>query len=175
MTNNKNIFVLVALVFIATFIVKDVSAQTSQLTDTQTRNIFANCTSIKNRLDQLHVNDALLRVNRGQIYETILSKLMIQFNKRYQSNGKDAAFLQSSTQKFSEQLEKFRKDYMLYEQQLDDTIRIGCSSDAQKFIENIELSRQYRKAVFDDLQQLNLYLDNYKSEFLKAKLLIEGQ
>jgi hypothetical protein len=58
-----------------------VSAQ-SKLSSTQTKQISDSCLLTKNTLNQLHASDALLRVNRGQIYELMYTKLMSRFNTR---------------------------------------------------------------------------------------------
>jgi len=150
-------------------------AQKTVLTPDQASSIIANCTPIKNRLDQLHVNDALLRVNRGQLYETVYSKLILQFNKRAQSNNYDISMLQMTTEKFSAQLENFRKDYRAYEQQLDETIKQGCSNGAQSFVDNIDTAREYRNKVYEDIKQLNSTLDEYSTNFMNIKSIILGK
>lgn len=172
--NKQMLFILLTLV-LCIFFSKNVFAQNTTLNSMQSSNVIANCTSIKNRLDQLHVNDALLRVNRGQLYETILSKLMLQFNKRAQSNNLDITSLNSTAEKFSNQLENFRKDYRLYEQQLDETIKTGCSNGAQNFVDSIENARQSRKKVYEDIRLLNTTIDEYSIGFVNIKLSILGK
>lgn len=172
---NKHVLFLVLALAICSFGSSAVFAENSMLNSAQSSTIIANCTPIKNRLDQLHVNDALLRVNRGQLYETILSKLIVQFNKRAQSNNFDTSELQLTAEKISVQLENFRKDYIIYEQQLDETIKVGCSNGAQSFVNNIELSREYRKRVYEDIKLLNNTIDEYSMNFINIKQTILGK
>lgn len=138
------------------------SAQTI-LTEEQLKRISANCLSIKNTLNQLHVSDALLRVNRGQIYDAMGTKLMNNFNSRLTSNGKDAKGLQAITSGYQTALESFRNDYREYESKLSIAIKIDCDKQPSEFHAAIEEARAKRAAVHTDVLRLHQYIDDYRS------------
>lgn len=152
-----------------------VKAESKKLTSAESAYISSSCTPIMNKINQLHVSDALMRVNRGQLYETTLTKLMISFDKRLQNNNVDSSVTSQITSSFSSQLDTFRKDYISYEEQLSSTIKVGCSSDPQSFVDNLEKSRQLRAIVYADVQKLNMYIDNYIAAFVQIKSSILGQ
>ena len=138
------------------------SAQTN-LTNEQLERISANCVSIKNTLNQLHASDALLRVNRGQIYETMSTKLMDRFNSRLQSNNLDATGTQAVTTSYRSALASFRTNYQAYEQQLSAAIRIDCSQKPAEFHAAVEDARTKRSKVHSDVIRLHRYIDDYRS------------
>lgn len=163
---------LFAYLLLSNFVVH---AQSKKLTNEESAYLVASCTPIINKLNQLHVSDALMRVNRGQLYETILTKLMNSFDKRLQNNSLDASSLTTVTATFSSQLDTFRKDYIAYEEQLSSTIKISCTSDPQAFVDSLDTSRQYRMKVYEDVQKLNSSIDDYYRAFSNIKTSILGQ
>jgi len=158
---------LIVLSLIATMVfsfvgLQGVSAQ-SDLSEEQLKRISSNCLSIKNSLNQLHASDALLRVNRGQLYDSIGSKLMNNFNSRLSSNNLDNKGLQATTNGYQTALTTFRNDYQLYERQLTATIRIDCDKSPAEFHNAIEDARVKRAKVHTDVLRLNLYIDDYRT------------
>lgn len=131
--------------------------------DEQLRRIGTNCLSAKGSLNQLHASDALLRVNRGQLYESIGAKLMNNFNSRLASNSLDAKGLQLVTTNYLTALETFRSDYQSYERQLGATIRIDCDKEPLAFYLAIEDARDKREKVHADIVRLHQYIDDYRS------------
>jgi hypothetical protein len=158
---------LIALGFVAAVLLsavsfKGASAQ-SDLTDDQLQRISANCLSIKNTLNQLHASDALLRVNRGQIYESMGTKLMDRFNGRLTSNSLDAVGTIAVTNSYRSALDTFRSDYQLYERQLSAAIKIDCDKQPGAFHNAIEDARTKRNKVHTDVGRLHQYIDDYRS------------
>lgn len=139
-----------------------VSAQVS-LTETQRKLITSNCVTIKNSLNQLHATDALLRVNRGQIYESMSGKLMNNFNSRLRSNDRDVRGLEVITNGYQNALTKFREDYATYERQLSATIRIDCTTSPDEFHAAVLDARLKRQTVHQDVLRLHRYIDDYRS------------
>ncbi|RWZ78300.1 MAG: hypothetical protein EOT05_00860 [Candidatus Microsaccharimonas sossegonensis] len=157
---------LVVIALIAASLLSVFALQTSYantLSDDQKSRIQANCLSIKGSLNQLHASDALLRVNRGQIYESMGTKLMNSFNSRLNNNGLDNKGLVSVTNAYQAALTTFRADYQLYEQQLSTTINIDCSKEPAAFHSALEDARTKRLKVHDDVLRLNKYIDDYRS------------
>ncbi len=141
------------------------SAQTTPMTDEQIGRIRVSCLSTKSTLNRLHANDALLRVNRGQIYESMSTKLMTQFNNRATSNRFDAKDLARITQSYGTALAEFRVDYMSYEVQLANALNIDCAKEPVSFYDAVALARTSRAQVHADVVKLHQYIDDYSAAF----------
>lgn len=140
-----------------------VSAQTNSLSDSQTESVKSNCTSAKSILSQLHASDALLRVNRGQIYESMSSKLMSRFNSRVNGGGFNVQYLSSAMQEYTKALNDFRSSYRVYEEKLASTINIDCSKNPMEFYQSLMDSRYNRTELHTSVIRLNQKMDDYGS------------
>jgi hypothetical protein len=156
------LFGLAAAVIAPLFALHTASAA-DPLSSEQMSRIQANCLSIKGSLTQLHASDALLRVNRGQIYESIGTKLMDGFNSRLANNGLDNKGLVSIGGEYQKALASFRTDYQAYERQLSVVLRIDCTKDASGFHTALLDARTKRTQVHSDVVKLNQYIDDYKT------------
>lgn len=155
--------VVAAIVVAATLGIKSIANAQAVLSEKQLESIQTNCLSIKNTLDQLHASDALLRVNRGQLYESMSTRIMDRFNTRVSSNGFDAKGLLAVTKNYTNTLESFRIDYQAYERQLSLTLKIDCQKDPAVFYRSVMEARSRRAAVYDEVIRLHRYIDDYKS------------
>lgn len=155
------LFAVIAASLLSVFALKNSYAD--NLSADQTARIQANCLSIKGSLNQLHASDALLRVNRGQIYESMGAKLMGNFNSRLSNNGLDNKGLVSVANEYQTALATFRTDYQAYEQQLSATIRVDCTKDPTSFHNALLDARTKRSTVHNDVVHLNQYIDDYRS------------
>lgn len=155
------LFTMAAVSFLSVLSVR--SSVAADLTPEQINLIKANCLSIKGSLNQLHASDALLRVNRGQIYESMGTKLMSSFNSRLSNNSLDNKGLVAVTTSYQTALATFRTDYQAYEQQLSSTIRVDCVKDPGAFHDSLEVSRAKRAVVRTDIVRLNQYINDYRS------------
>jgi hypothetical protein len=135
----------------------------TSLTDDQKQQIITGCVSVKNSLTQLHASDALLRVNRGQVYESMSSKLMDRFNDRLGSNSLDNKAMLTVTASYRTQLATFRADYISYEQKVSAALSIDCTSKPTEFYNTIEEARTLRAAVHSDVLKLHQFIDDYRS------------
>ena len=133
------------------------------LSDEQKQKIVDNCVSIKNSLNQLHVSDALLRVNRGQIYESLSSKFMDRFNSRLDNNSLDNKSMLTVTGNYRTQLTAFRTNYISYEQKLTAAINIDCTDKPTEFYNTVEDARTLRNTVHVDVIKLHQIIDDYRS------------
>jgi len=162
----RTFLILVALTVLAVIVgvfSPTAHAQSTTLTDEQLSQIRNNCTTTKSTLSQLHASDALLRVNRGQIYESIASKLMDPFNAQLGSNRLDSRATSAVTSSYRSTLDTFRNDYRLYEEKLSSAIRIDCATQPELFYVTIEQARSYRQKVHEDVLKLHRYIDDYRS------------
>lgn len=142
-----------------------VSAQDAPMTDAQIGRIRTNCVSAKNTLNQLHASDALLRVNRGQLYESMTTKLMARFNSRADSNRFDVKDLTAVTQTYGTALNTFREDYKSYEIQLSTALTVDCLKEPVSFYDAVALTRVKRAQVHLDVVKLHQYINDYKATF----------
>lgn len=77
------------------------------LTESQIESIKDRCLASKVALNKLHSTDALLRVNLGQKYENISSRLMAPLNSRVALNSYDSLDLVETTVDFNRALDVF--------------------------------------------------------------------
>jgi hypothetical protein len=157
--------VVLASMSFAGLVYTSTQAQSPPMSDEQLARIRTNCLSTKNTLNQLHASDGLLRVNRGQLYLSISTKLMAPFNNRVDSNHFDAKDLISVTNNYTTALSTFRNDYINYEQELSLALRIDCSKEPVAFYDAVALSRSQRAQVHADIIQLHSYIDDYMNRF----------
>lgn len=150
----------IIIVSVVTFFA--VSAQNPSLTSQQIEQISGNCLSTKNTLTQLHASDALLRVNRGQIYESMYTKLIDKFNARVAANKLNHDDLSNIAQQYSMTLDTFRLDYQAYEEQLAKTLDIDCKKKPTQFYDGVILARSKRDQVHAEVLKLNQYIDQYQ-------------
>ena len=139
------------------------SAQSPLMTDEQVDRIRSNCVTAKNTLNQLHTSDALLRVNRGQIYEYMSTKLMDRFNGRATNSRFEAKDLTSVAQKYSFALTTFRLTYQSYEEQLTKALTIDCRKEPVSFYDAVANARTKRTQVHVEVVKLHQYIDEYRS------------
>jgi hypothetical protein len=125
--------------------------------------IRANCVSIKSTLNQLHASDALLRVNRGQIYESMATNLMDRFNARLGSNDLDNKAMLTDTSTYRTALASFRSHYISYEQRVSQALRIDCETEPSSFYNTLQSARALRADVHEDVRNLHQLIDDYRS------------
>ncbi|HEU4830802.1 MAG TPA: hypothetical protein VFS65_01360 [Candidatus Saccharimonadales bacterium] len=141
------------------------TAQSAPITDQQIERIKGSCLSAKNTLNQLHSSDALLRVNGGQVYESIASKLMKQFNGRVSYNNFDSTDFTVTTGIYERTLDEFRLKYKAYEEQLSKALEIDCSKQPVAFYDAVALSREKRAEVHAEVVKLHTSIDDYQTVF----------
>ena len=92
------------------------AAAQTVMSDAHIEKIKANCLVAQNTLSRLHAADALLRVNRGQVYESISVKLMASMNSRIALNRLDGRDMVAVAASYEQELVDFRASYREYEQ-----------------------------------------------------------
>lgn len=137
----------------------------SPMTEARIERIRANCVEAQSTLTQLHASDALLRVNRGQLYESISTKLMNPFNARVTSSKLDATALTTITASFEQQLNEFRTNYKQYEEAMTKTLRMNCTNQPVAFYDSVADARAKRQQVYLSSQMLQKTIEQYKLAF----------
>ncbi len=157
------LIVALAIIGLASVYSATAQAQMTELTDEQRARVVTNCVSIKNTLNQLKATDALLRVNRGQVYEALSSKLMDRFNSRLDNNDLEIKGFVSLKSSYDDQLDTFRSDYDQYARQLGVAIAVDCAKEPDAFHRAIESARTKRALLHEDVKRLHGSIDDYRS------------
>ncbi len=138
-----------------------VSAQPTLLDAKKQEYIKVNCPATKSTLSRLRQSDTLLRVNRGQLYESIQTQLIEKFNSRVASNRLDGSELRAINKEYNDMLDGFRIDYIRYEEQLSKAINIDCQKQPQNFYEAVLVARGERQKLHEDILKINQIANRY--------------
>ena len=176
----KRILILAAILgalFGATILSEQITrAQSAPMTEAHIARIRSSCVEAQSTLNQLHSSDALLRVNRGQLYEYISTKLMAPFNSRLALNRLDGAALVTVAKTYEDQLATFRTNYQQYEEAMSRTLKINCNNQPVAFYDSVDDTRLKRKKVHDSTLSLQKTIQDYKDQFeLFAQKFKEGK
>jgi len=155
------LFALMSMGFLA--LTTHTSATAEDLSPEQIKLVKLNCISAKSSLTQLHASDALLRVNRGQVYESMASKLMDNFNTRLNNNSLDSKAMTTVTSNYRTALNTFRSDYIAYEEKLSAALRVDCNAQPNTFYATVQDARKLRDTVHQDVARLHRLIDDYRS------------
>lgn len=143
-----------------------VSAQAKEpLSEEHINRIRQNCVNAKTTLDRLHVSDALLRYDRGKLYEQISTKLMAPLNSRIAFNRLEGLKLTALSLEYDDKLDDFRNSYQQYDEAMTRTLDIDCVSKPAEFYESVVGTREKRQKLHGHTLELNDLLRSYKSEF----------
>lgn len=144
------------------------------MTEAHIARIRANCVDAQSTLSQLHASDALLRVNRGRLYESISTQLMVPFNSRVSINQLDGAKLVAISTTYEAQLASFRANYKLYEEAMSQALRINCTNEPVAFYDQVNSAHTKRQKVHDNTLSLHKTIGEYKAAFETFAAQIEG-
>jgi len=138
---------------------------TPTMTEAHIERIRANCVEAQSTLGQLHASDALLRVNRGQLYESISTKLMAPLNSRVALNRLDGVGLVAAATSYEQGLASFRSNYQQYEEAMSRALKIDCIKQPVAFYDAVADARLKRKITHDNTLQLHTVIQEYKNAF----------
>jgi hypothetical protein len=137
----------------------------SLMTEAHITRIRSNCAEAQSTLSQLHASDALLRVNRGQVYESISTELMAPLNSRLASNQVGDANLVTIANAYDNELAAFRTAYQVYEESMSQVLEINCTNEPVSFYDAVADARTKRNAVYQSTQTLKTTIQDYENEF----------
>ena len=129
-------------------------AAIDSLTDGQKHAIVDYCDEIHENLEKVRRKDQQTRVYLGWIYETILGKFLKPLNHRLVDNSMPGFGLDENQSRFAEEQKKFRDDYVLYQQALEETILANCKENPAEFYEKLASARVKRSVVSADVKKL---------------------
>lgn len=147
---------------------------TTSLTDNDLSTIRHNCLTVQATLSRIHESDALARVNLGQQYETIATKLMAPLNSRVALNRLDGVALTQTTVAFNNTLNQFRTQYQQYEQTLLKAIQLKCTDQPVTFYDTLNLARSQRTTVRDAITELTKLINQYRDQVKTLAQSVEG-
>lgn len=135
------------------------------MTEAHIQRIKNNCSEAQSTLNQLHASDALLRVNRGQLYESMSTKLMEPFDSRLTLNSYNAADLVSLAATYDKELSDFRTNYQQYEEALSNVLQMNCQNQPVAFYDGVADARTKRSKVHDSAMALHKTISDYETAF----------
>lgn len=144
-------------------------AQTDALSSEALVNLRTNCGAIKTTINRIHTNDALVRVNVGQNYNAISTRLMAKLNSRLSLNKLNASKLVSATNEFESARQQFSSDYNSYDTTMSDLDKINCHDDPAKYHQKLVEARVGRQQLARDITTLNKLIVSYRDEVLAVK------
>lgn len=127
--------------------------------------ISTNCISAKQAIRQVQRYDAGLRVNHGQAYEALTTRLMSRFNARVDSNGFNTRSLRAVTDFFNTTLGEFRESYRAYAAALSDALAVDCTNNPADFYTAVSAAAIAREDVHTSVSKLNDTIGEYHSAF----------
>lgn len=133
--------------------------------------IVESCVGAQTTLQRIQHNDAATRVNRGQGYETLVSRLMTPLNSRATSGGYNdsASFLVDTTKRYQQALESFKDHYKEYDDAITASLRVKCKTDPVKFYGYIEEARNQRQNLANDVSLLSTLTGEYRGNVVKLR------
>lgn len=134
------------------------------LTEAQTQAIADSCTVSKIALGNVHSNDAVVRINLGQEYVNISSRLMAPLNSRISLAGRDGVELTRITAEYNQVLQEFRSAYSVYDDSVSRALAIDCRSRQAEYYAAIMTAREERQTVRGLLDGLNELAAEYRTE-----------
>lgn len=161
---------LLAVIAIASLVLAGthVSAQVADaplMTEEHIERIRNNCVKAQSTLSRLHASDALLRVNRGQLYESISTKLMTPLNSRIALGSLDSLKLPAIASQYDRQLASFRLTYQQYEESMSRTLKLNCKNQPVAFYDSVAETRAKRELTHQSALGLHKTIQEYRAEF----------
>lgn len=150
---------------VATSISVAAAQQPQPLSQEHRNRVVGVCMSAKTSLTQLHRSDASMRVNRGQTYEYITTKLMSRFNGRLAMNRFDNTALVAASNTFNQRFDEFRDSYQVYETAMSSLLRIDCTKQPDEFYYAVIDVRERRSLVANSVVRVNEAIDQYYSAY----------
>ena len=170
---------LIGLALIGSIVVAPLAKADNNLAslgEKQLETIRQNCVQAQVTLQQIQYSDAAARVNRGQAYETLLTKLMAPFNSRVALNRLDMATdLTADTTDLEKAFNTFKDDYTNYSDDLTETLEVKCQSHPEDFYEALSNTRDDRAQVHSDIGVMDALMAQYDKGVVDlAKSLTNG-
>lgn len=139
--------------------------ESQSITEAHIERIRTNCVDAQSTLFQLHTSDAGLRVNRGQLYESIATKLMAPLNSRIVLNRLDSVTLVSIADQYNKQLQQFRAQYKDYDEAMAAALKLNCVNQPVAFYDKVVETRAKRQLAHESAMTLHKTIQQYGEAF----------
>ena len=140
------------------------------LTDDQVEYIRNNCTDTQTALKSLYATDAVARVNLGQQYEAVATRLMVPMNNRVLLNKLDGAELSKTTVEFNKELDNFRKAlYPPYKNAITSLVGMNCYNQPIEFYDGVVEALAMRAGLRSSVEKLGKLLTQYRSQVAEVE------
>lgn len=149
----KLLFIGLAVVLSgAFFVVPVIAVQNEAVDEARLEKIQQNCIAAQVALGQVQHSDIAVRINRGQAYDNMLTRLMAPFNAQAALDRLDVApELAQTTNEFEEVFDGFKQEYAQYERALSQVTRMKCQDQPQTFYDNLTTVRELRAGLQEDV------------------------
>lgn len=137
------------------------------LTEAQTEAVIESCSVSKIALNDVHYSDAAMRVNLGQEYANITSRLMAPMNSRISLSGRDGVELTRITADYNTERNEFIEVYRQYDNSVSAALAVDCRQDPAGYYAAIIDAREQRVLVRQSARELNSLARQYQVEFEK--------
>lgn len=143
-----------------------VLAQTADITSDAelVKTLRRNCSAVRVAIKNIHTNDALTRVNVGQRYNSISTKLMARLNGRLAVNKLDSSRLVNITNDFESTRLRFNSNYNDYDTAMTELDHTNCTDDVARYYQKLVTAREARNRLTEDVKTLNELLVKYRAE-----------
>lgn len=135
------------------------------MTEAHIQRIKASCVQARANLYQLHASDGLLRVNRGELFQSLTNKMMVPFNSRVALNQLDSGKLVSITSQYGKELSQFVSTYRAYEEAMTDVLELDCTKQPVAFYDGVADARKKRQQVYTHAEALRKLAREYRDAF----------
>lgn len=135
------------------------------LTESQTQAIIDSCNVSKIALADVHYSDAATRVNLGQEYANLTTRLMAPLNSRISLAGRDGVELTRITADYNGERTDFIEAYKRYDDSMSAALAIDCRRNPAEYYAAIDVARERRAEVREISRQLNSLARQYQVEF----------
>ena len=134
--------------------------------------IRSQCQSIRSTLQRIQHNDALLRVNAGQAYNTISTNLIAKLNSRLALAQIDSSRMVMIARDYEEARKAFAQQYNEYESNLTALVKTDCTAKPGEFYAQLIKTRDARRQVSESVTTMSKLAADYRVavEQLKVKL-----
>lgn len=134
--------------------------------------VRSQCQSIRSILQRIQHNDALLRVNAGQAYNTISTNLIAKLNSRLALAQIDSSRMVVIARDYEEARKAFAQQYNEYESNLATLVKMDCTDKPSEFYAQLIKTRDARQQVSESVVTMSKLATDYRVavEQLKVKL-----
>jgi hypothetical protein len=137
--------------------------------------IRARCVENQATLNRLHQTDAFLRTDRGNLYQTISSKLMVPMNRRLASNQLDGGALLTITSDYNAEYNRFYRAYVDYDNALSEVLDTDCDREPVTFYNALLDAREKRIKLSESNVKIKDHIRQYGATFAEFKTNFEKE